>query len=303
MKNLFLTLTLLSSSLLCNAQFTAENDYRRQKEIYPFIELVVFQPSDSVKTTMNVVYSTAQGRPLHVDIFSPTFVNEKTPLVLLIHGGGWAGGNKTLDHALAGAFAKQGISAVAVEYRLSGEAIYPAAVQDVKTAIRWAKKEAANYGWDTTNITLMGTSAGGQLVSLVGSLNGLFEKFQTNEHAQFSDRVHKVVNIDGVQAFIHPVSEERMSAGRFFGVTAEENPDLWNEGSALTHVNPGSAKFLYFSSSSPRFTAGYVEMMEKLREYNIKNQMFNIPETPHTFWFYEPWFSQILIPIVAFVKE
>lgn len=278
---------------------------------YPFIRPAIFAPSDSVRVFSNIVYASIAGRPLHLDVFLPTFLpGVKKPVVVLVHGGGWRSGNKDMEHYMASVYARNGIAAVCVEYRLSMEALYPAAIQDIKTALRWVRYSSRRYGFDPTRVALHGESAGGQLASLIGSWNVPVPKYQTTSYVQFSDKVQAVVDVDGVQAFLHPVSSEngdksgKPGAGTlWFGVSSAVDSTLWVEASALSHVGPRSAPFLYIRSSVPRFTAGYVEMMAALRSNGIYCEEHMLEGTPHSFWLFHPWVDTCMEYAVGFLKR
>lgn len=277
---------------------------------YPFIRLAVPRLTDSVKVVENVVYESIHGRDLHADVFLPAFSRSKVyPVVVMVHGGGWRSGNKDMEHYMAQVYALNGFAAVCVEYRLSMEALYPAAVQDVKTAIRWVRSSASRYGFDPTRVALHGESAGGQLVSLIGSMNASYPSFQTRSYARFSDQVQAVVDVDGVQAFLHPVSSEngdksgKPGAGTlWFGVSSAVDSTLWIEASALTHVGKQSAPFLYLRSSVPRFTAGYVDMMRVLNASGVYCEEHLLEGTPHSFWLFHPWVDETMKVAVGFLK-
>lgn len=289
---------------------------------FPFITPALPSGNDGVRVVRNVVYERlALGRKgkraLHLDLFLPkragsglSSVSKKTPVVVLIHGGGWRSGNKDMEHYMAEVYALNGIAAVCVEYRLSMEAPYPAALQDIKTAIRWLRHSASRYHLDPSRVAIHGESAGGQLASLIGSMNASFPKYQTASYARFSDKVQAVVDVDGVQAFLHPVSSEngdksgKPGAGTlWFGVSSSVDSTLWMEASPLTHVGKQSAPFLYIRSSVPRFTAGYIEMMASLRSNDIYCEEHMLDGTPHSFWLFHPWVDETMGYAVAFLKR
>jgi acetyl esterase/lipase len=114
----------------------------------------------------DVVYADAGNRPLKLDIYRPQTPNRAA--VLLVHGGGWSRGSKDMLTEAGGALARQGFVVLAQEYRLTGEAPFPANIHDVKRAIRWAKEHAAELGFDPDNLCLEGHSAGAHLVLLAG---------------------------------------------------------------------------------------------------------------------------------------
>jgi acetyl esterase/lipase len=91
------------------------------------------------------------------------------PVVLTIHGGGFAAGDKREDLPVVRALLRDGYAVASVNYRLSGEARFPAAVQDVKAAVRWVRAHAAAYGLDPDRIAASGRSAGGYLAVMLGA--------------------------------------------------------------------------------------------------------------------------------------
>jgi BD-FAE len=86
----------------------------------------------------------------------------------------------------------------AVEYRLSPEALYPAAVNDVKAAVRWMRAHATEYRIDTTRIAVSGCSAGGQIAALVGTTNGEKHFEGIGSNADRSSLVQAIIDMDGI---------------------------------------------------------------------------------------------------------
>jgi acetyl esterase/lipase len=131
----------------------------------------------------NLVYSTPAGfRPLTLDLYLPPAAGgAKTPkpLVIYIHGGGWSGGHSRNSGTFVdfpgvlASLAAKGYVVASLNYRLSGEAKFPAAEIDVKTAIRWLRTNAGKYGIDKTLIAVWGGSAGGHLAALTATTCGV----------------------------------------------------------------------------------------------------------------------------------
>ncbi len=128
----------------------------------------------------DVVYSKPRGyRPLTLDLYQPAQRGTAMPLVVFVHGGGWNGGDKRQAAGFAdfprelAMLAAQGYVVASVSYRLSGEARFPAAVQDVKAAIRFLRGLAGELNLDTTRVALWGDGAGGQLAALAGVTCGV----------------------------------------------------------------------------------------------------------------------------------
>lgn len=129
---------------------------------------------------------------------------KKRPLVVFIHGGGWLSGRKEDGINVAKLIASSGdYVAATINYRLSQEAAWPAQIHDCKAAIRFLRGKAGEYGIDPDHIGVMGLSAGGQLVSLLGTssgeptLEGSLGKFE-----KVSSRVQCVVNFFGPTDFL-----------------------------------------------------------------------------------------------------
>jgi acetyl esterase/lipase len=111
-----------------------------------------------------LVYANRNGVDLLVDVYRP--VGKAKAAVLLLHGGAWRRGSRESVAPSARALAGHGFVALAVQYRLLGQSPWPAQIQDVNSAIRWARRNAANLGVDTDKIVVEGLSAGGHLALL-----------------------------------------------------------------------------------------------------------------------------------------
>jgi len=292
-------------SIPADTSFNIHAEFRKQVKQYPHISPAEADTS-GLKIWHDIVYSRYGKRELHLDLFAPATSpgnerEEPLPVVLLIHGGGWRSGDKSMDWPLAAALAQKGFITVCAEYRLSMEALYPAAITDLKTAIRWIRRHAHRFGADPSRIALMGTSAGGHLAALIGTLNDKGDLFPVKTMRRTSGKVQAVVDIDGILAFIHPESGEGAdrpgkpsAATLWFRGNASEKRDLWIQASALTHIHSGTAPFLFINSSQPRFHAGRNDFTHKLDSLGIYNQTITLPETPHTFWLFNPWFPEVV---------
>lgn len=116
----------------------------------------------------DVIYTKAGDVELKLDIARPSGEGESLPAIFVIHGGGWAGGNKESNRRILDQFAAKGFVAISPQYRLVPKAIFPAPVHDLKAAVRWAKANAAKYRIDPDRIGAMGFSAGGHLALMLG---------------------------------------------------------------------------------------------------------------------------------------
>ena len=138
---------------------------------------------DGVVGFPDVTYETLPGyRPLKLDLFLPpeSFAAAgPRPLIVYIHGGGWMGGGPRRSAAyrdwpkVLAAIAARGYVVASVSYRFSREAPFPAAIQDVKAAIRWLRTRAGTYHIDPARAAIWGQSAGGHLAALAGVTCGV----------------------------------------------------------------------------------------------------------------------------------
>jgi acetyl esterase/lipase len=134
---------------------------------------------DDVVGLPDLTYSSLTGyRPLVLDLYKPAKSGQSLPLVIYLHGGGWQSGHTRHSGAfedwpgVLASIAARGYVVASVEYRLSGEAPFPAAIQDVKAAIRWLRAHASQFSIDKTRAVVWGGSAGGQLAALAGASCG-----------------------------------------------------------------------------------------------------------------------------------
>lgn len=121
----------------------------------------------------DVVFNAVNGRALKLDLYRPEAGAAATgTAVLLVHGGGWALGQRGMMEPLASALAARGFLAIDVEYRLLGEAPWPAQLDDVLAAVRWTADNAEQLGLRADRIVLAGSSAGGHLVMMAAATLG-----------------------------------------------------------------------------------------------------------------------------------
>ncbi len=286
-----------------DTSFTLQATYLKEKKKRPYIDIAVPTPAKNTRLKQDIVYKNVNGRVLLIDVYFPKRKRKQKPAVLMIFGGGWRSGDKTHNRAMGIELANNGFVAFSPEYRLSPEAKYPAAVYDVKAAIKWIKANAREYGVDTGRIAVMGCSAGGQLAALTGAtmFNPMFEEADAeNWH---TSSVSAVINIDGIAAFHHPESEESGSAALWLGGKYQEKPDNWNNASALTHLSSSMPPILFLNSSNPRFHAGRDDMIKKLDSLKIYSEVHTFEDTPHPFWFFHPWFNPMMEKIIAFIHK
>ncbi|RKD86459.1 alpha/beta hydrolase [Mangrovibacterium diazotrophicum] len=324
MKKILITLSFLAFlSTLASAQtwnpaiprdtsFTIYSNWQKWKKSYPDAKPAKVVIAENVQANYDVVYTTLKGTPygdrdLHMDIFSPK-QNGKYPAVLLVHGGAWATGSKANQAPIAAYLASKGYVAVAVEYQLVLEATYPAAVYNIKSAIRYLRANAEKLNIDPDKIAIGGSSAGGQLACLVG-LTGDLEKFEGEQGNEgFSTSVQAIVDMDGVIDFMAPWSlkserkpdsyDVRWLEGDFY-----QRPDRWKEASPIFWANEKMPPMLFLTSPHPRFTAGMNELTAMMDYWGIYHEKHTFDIKYHAFWLVEPWFDETVVYIEKFLDK
>jgi acetyl esterase/lipase len=221
-----------------------------------------------VKVVADLEFGAPNGKPLLVDLYLPMGADNPLPVILWLHGGGWRIGDRKLGPDFRVRFAERGYAMASIEYRLSGEAIFPAQIHDVKAAIRWLRSVADKYGLDSDNIGLWGSSAGGHLAALAGTTGeGILEDLELG-YADFSSDVQAVVegygptdflqmdansdkeiavSIDPESELVHPPRRhEAMDSpeSQLLGAPILSVPHLVREAKPITYVTGGLPPFL-----------------------------------------------------------
>jgi pectinesterase len=303
--------TLAQQPEVKDTSFTFNSAFISTKAANPNATIPQITTGDTVQSVHDLVYCKVGDRPLLLDVFYPKqqYFKGNLPAVLMVHGGGWHSGNRTMHWPMAQKMAARGYVVFTAEYRLSTAATYPAGVNDLKSAIKYIRANAGTYRVDANTIAAWGYSAGGQLAALIGSTNNnpLYKGDGCNDN--YSDAVQAVIDVDGILAFIHPESVEGddskklSSATKWFGASKTARPDLWQQASALNHVNKQTAPILFINSSLIKEHAGRDDMIKKLDSLHIYHEIHAFPDTPHTFIMFEPWFTPALNYAVNFLDR
>jgi acetyl esterase/lipase len=148
----------------------------------------------------DVAYNQMPGfRPLTLDIYLQSSRVKRRPLILYIHGGGWANGHSRQSGAfddfpkVLASLAARGYTVASVNYRLSSEAPFPAAIQDVKSAIKFLRAHGEEYGIDPSKGLVWGGSAGAHLAALTAVTCGVME-FEPPTTANASPELARVAS-------------------------------------------------------------------------------------------------------------
>ncbi len=159
--------------------------------------------SGPAATYSNVAYASTSASQV-LDIWMPEGATGPVPLVILVHGGAFKGGDKAMEGGNVASVLAAGYAAASLNYRLSGEAPFPAAVQDVKAAVRFLRANAAQYGLDPDRFAAWGESAGGNLVAMIGTTGDQATVLDDPAlgNADVSSAVQAVVDLYGPTDFL-----------------------------------------------------------------------------------------------------
>ncbi|HVB65289.1 MAG TPA: alpha/beta hydrolase [Nitrolancea sp.] len=188
----------------------------------------------------NIEYGSAGGHELLLDAYVPN--GGPHPAVLVIHGGGWAYGDKHFLAFEGENLAAAGFGAFVVNYRLAppgGTAHAPIALEDVRTAVNWVRTNAARYDINSHEIGALGNSAGGNLAMMLGTTGtpGL-------------DRVNAVVSYSGQSELLTLSTKHTIHAAtNYLGCAATVCRDAWIANSPIDHVDQQTAPMLLVNST------------------------------------------------------
>lgn len=214
------------------------------------------QDNTQVVADRDVVYATTPETDLLLDVYRPARPKaEKLPLIVWIHGGGWRNGSKG-DGKQVLPFVDSGeYVGASINYRLSGEAIFPAQIHDCKAALRWLRANAFRYGIDTRRVGVWGSSAGGHLAALLGTSGGVRElEGDVGGNLRFSSNVQAVCDFFGptdlLQMDAHSISDRLIHdapdspEGLLIGGPIQQHPDKVAKVNPITYVTPDDPPFL-----------------------------------------------------------
>jgi acetyl esterase/lipase len=208
-------------------------------------------PPAKVTTENDIVYTKAGGSDLKLDLARPAEGDGPFPVVLVIHGGGWRGGDKSGNRAALVEFAKRGYVAVSPQYRFCPKETFPAQVHDVKAAVRWVKSHAKEYRADPGHVGAVGFSAGGHLSMMLG-VTGPSDGLEGEVSGDAPDSsIQAVVNYFGptdmAAADIPEVTRPLIKD--FLGGAPSEKTKEAAQASPLTFVSKGDAPILTFQGT------------------------------------------------------
>ena len=216
---------------------------------------------DKINVETDIEYAKAGDISLQLDVLKPKVESDKPrPVIVWIHGGGWQNGDKSSGLGRLGSYVASGdYVGVSVGYRLTDKGSWPAQIHDCKAAIRWVRANADKLGIDPDRIGVWGSSAGGHLVSHLGS-SGDVKEVEGNlgtpslAAGGVSSRVACVVDFCGPSDFpnFEITSGARSPISKLLGGLPIDKPEAAKEASPITYVTKDDPPHLIVHGTDDR---------------------------------------------------
>jgi acetyl esterase/lipase len=287
-------LTILGCSVFPDLSAQAPQDSARS----------AFPIPSSVRVVRDVPYAKYGQRELRLDVYMPAEGDQRRTLpgIIVVRGGGWRSGDKDAFAFIAGQLTREGFVAASIEYRTSSEAKFPAAVNDVKAAVRWMRAHATMYRIDPNAIGAIGGSAGAHLVAMLATSGGVTDLEGSGGNATTSSRVQAVV----AMACVCNMALKDAAVREFVGAPLDAHTDTIKMASPVTHVNRGSAPLLLLHSRTdpavPFEQSVEIDALYRRAGATSVLKEIDAPKT-HAFWNDARYFPETIREAVAFFRK
>ena len=235
-----------------------------------------------------VEYANPDNQHLKLNLARPKEGAGPFPAIVCIHGGGFRAGDRKGWDARVKKFAEQGYVAVTVTYRLAPQYQFPAAVYDVKAAVRWLRKNAGRYHLDPARIGAVGDSAGGHLAMFLGVTGGVPQFEGDGGGEKESSRVQCVVDFYGPSDLTKSYGKSVDAAEvlpLFLGGDVEHERRKHVLASPLYWVTPDAAPTLLLHGTEDKYVAHEQAewMVEKLKAAQVEAKLVTLDRAGHGF--------------------
>lgn len=248
------------------------------------LDLIETEPSipENIEVFENLTYKQIDGIDLKLDIYKDKELKEPTPVLIFIHGGSWSKGKRSDYLPYLVDFAQKKYVTATVSYRLSGVAKFPAAVEDVKCAVRWIRANASDFNIDADRIAVVGGSAGGHLALMLGYTDD--DEYVKECNDSVSNKVNAIVNIYGAIDLTTPYAREQGACTSFLGFTYEQNPDIYTIASPKNYISDDDPPTLTFHGTIDSLVpVSQADSLHKwLDETGVENEYHRLKGWPHT---------------------
>ncbi len=252
---------------------------------------------EGIAATPDLAYADNDNPRQKLDLFLPKKRNSDRPLPVLvfIHGGGWKAGSKADGARMIAPYVASGdYAGVSVGYRLTNEAQWPAQIHDCKAAIRWIRGHAKEHGLDPDHIAVWGTSAGGHLVSILGTSGEVPElEGRLGGNTTQSSRVSCVVNFFGPEDFVTMVTQpstvdrttQDYPEALLIGGRVQDQQEAAKRASPVTYISKDDPPFLTAHGTKDPLVpyAQATELHEGLKKAGVSSILITMKNGGHGF--------------------
>ena len=245
-------------------------------------------PADDVLWEAGIQYATPGDRPLCLNLARPARGAGPFPAVLCIHGGGLCRGKRESCDELCRKLARRGYVAATVSYRLAPEHRFPAAIHDVKAAVRWLRANAQTYAIDPERIAATGISAGGYLAQFLAVTPRVARFEGDGGNPEQSSAVRCVVNVCGPSDFVSDWDtsvDGKDVLPKVLGGGLETHRAAYILASPLVWVTPEAAPTLCIHGTADRYVAHEQSqwLVERLRAAGVEADLLTLEGAGHGF--------------------
>lgn len=277
----------------------------RRTEVFPNDPTI---PS-TVTVLTDVVYGSPGGRNLRLDVvMRKAAPKTPRPAIVFLHGGSWKfGGKGQFQRQAAWLADRLDVFGVCVEYRLSGEAQFPAALEDAKCAVRWVRSVAEQYGIDPKRVAVCGGSAGGHLSAMMAVSNGVEAYEGDGGHADFSSDVQLAILFNGEFDMWDLVEKGSLldAMDAFLGGTPEEIPKRYDETSPIQRVTKDTPPMLFLHGDRDRCVSHEqaLAMVGRLTELGVPAEVEIYQGKQHAWFNQDPDWRITIQRVEPFLKK
>jgi acetyl esterase/lipase len=235
----------------------------------------------------DIVYKTVGDVSLTMDIHYPERISGVAPAVIYVHGGAWTAGDKSSGAGVQfiPELVSRGYVVVSINYRLAPHAKVIDQIGDVKCAVRYLRAKASDYGIDANHVGVIGGSAGGHLVALLGASDGSSGLEGDGCYPEQSSRVQAVVDLFGPADLVTMFESTSPSwLQNVFGALEHDSDDI-KKVSPITHVTGDDPPFLILhgdNDSVVPFEQSEI-LLEKLQYANVPATLIMVEDAGHGF--------------------
>jgi acetyl esterase/lipase len=251
----------------------------------------------ATKVLRDVTFTTPdKTTQLHLDLFPALDQTRPAPVVIWIHGGAWTVGDKTDCVGPALWLTTHGYTVASIQYRMSGQAAWPAFIYDCKAAVRFLRANAKQYNIDPKRVCAMGHSAGAHLAALLGTSGGVKELEGDLGNADQSSRVNAVIDIAGPIDMIAwnktgcgtAADNPNCDMARLLGGAISQKMDVAVAASPVTYIDKTDPPFLVIQGvddGAVPVSQGDL-FVEKLKAAGVTVEYLRAPGADHGSIFY-----------------